>query len=250
MRRTRALAADWGVGTHVHVSETQAEVDMELASRGMRHIEWLDSLDALGPDVQLVHSVWLDDHEIDLVEQSGAVVVHCPVSNMYLASGVARVPEMRRRRIPVALASDGPGSNNNQDMMEVLKTTCLLHKVNSLDAMALLPEDALWMACRGGAAAFGQPDLIGSLEAGKKADVVLVDLNTPLAMPVHKPVSALVYNLGARDVDTVIVDGRILMRGKRILCVPESLGGDEASLLARAREACGRLFQRAGVVVE
>jgi 5-methylthioadenosine/S-adenosylhomocysteine deaminase len=250
MRRTRALAADWGVGTHVHVSETQAEVDMELASRGMRHIEWLDSLDALGPDVQLVHSVWLDDHEIDLVEQSGAVVVHCPVSNMYLASGVARVPEMRRRRIPVALASDGPGSNNNQDMMEVLKTTCLLHKVNSLDAMALLPEDALWMACRGGAAAFGQPDLIGSLEAGKKADVVLVDLNTPLAMPVHKPVSALVYNLGARDVDTVIVDGRILMRGKRILCVPESLRGDEASLLARAREACGRLFQRAGVAVD
>ena len=93
--------------------------------------------------------------------------------------------------------------------------------MSSLDAMILLPEDALWMACRGGAAAFGQPDLIGSLEPGKKADVVLVDLNTPLAMPVHKPVSALVYNLAARDVDTVIVDGKVLMRGKRILCVDE-----------------------------
>lgn len=243
MHRTRALAAEWGVGMHIHVAETQAEIDMELASRGLRHIEWLQSLGALGPDVQLVHSVWLTDDELDLIQQSGAVVVHCPVSNMYLASGVARVPEMRRRGIPVALATDGPGSNNNQDMMEVLKTTCLLHKVNSLNAMILLPEDALWMACRGGATAFGQPDLIGSLEVGKKADVVLVDLNTPLAMPVHKAVSALVYNLAARDVDTVIVDGRVLMRGKRILVV------DEAALLVRARDACARLFERAGVVV-
>lgn len=243
MLRTRALAAQWGMGTHIHVAETRAEIDMEVASRGMRHIEWLQSLGALGPDVQLVHSVWLTDAEIDLIEQSGAVIVHCPVSNMYLASGVARVPEMRRRGIPVALASDGPGSNNNQDMLEVLKTTCLLHKVNTLDAMILLPEDALWMACRGGSRAFGQPDLIGSLEPGKKADVVLVDLNTPLAMPVHKPVSALVYNLAARDVDTVIVDGKVLMRGKRILVV------DEAALLDEATAACKRLFERAGVVV-
>jgi 5-methylthioadenosine/S-adenosylhomocysteine deaminase len=128
-------------------------------------------------------------------------------------------------------------------MLEVLKSTCLLHKVSSLDAMIMLPEDALWMACRGGAAAFGLPDLIGSLESGKKADVVLVDLNTPFAMPVHKPVSSLVYNLAARDVDTVIVDGNVLMRGKRILCV------DEAALLAEARAACARLFERAGVVV-
>ena len=143
MRRTRALAKEWGTGTHIHVAETQAEVDMELASRGLRHVEWLDGLDALGPDVQLVHSVWLSDHELDLVERSGAVVVHCPVSNMYLASGVARVPEMRRRGIPVALATDGPGSNNNQDMLGLLKTTCLLHKVSSLNAMVLLPEDVV-----------------------------------------------------------------------------------------------------------
>jgi 5-methylthioadenosine/S-adenosylhomocysteine deaminase len=243
MHRTRTLAAKWGMGTHVHVAETRAEIDMELASRGMRHIEWLQSLGALGPDVQLVHSVWLSDHELDLIEQSGSVVVHCPVSNMYLASGVARVPEMRRRGISVALATDGPGSNNSQDMLEVLKAACLLHKVSSLDAMILLPEDVLWMASRGGAAAFGQTDLIGALEPGRKADVVLVDLNTPLAMPVHKPASALVYNLAARDVDTVIVDGKILMRRKRILCV------DEVGLLAEARAACARLFRRAGVVV-
>jgi 5-methylthioadenosine/S-adenosylhomocysteine deaminase len=242
MRRTHALAQAWGVGTHIHIAETRAEVDINLDKRGSRHVEWLAGLGILGPDVQLVHSVWLDDAEVESVAQHGAVVVHCPVSNMYLASGVAPVPRMRTLGIPVALATDGPGSNNSQDMLEVLKTTALLHKVSSLDAMALLPEDVLWMACRGGAAAFGQADRIGSLEVGKKADVVLVDLDTPRAMPVHRPVSALVYNASAGEVDTVIVDGQVLMRHRQILCV------DEKALLAEARAACARLFQRAGVV--
>ena len=219
-------------------------LEMNLEKRGSRHIEWLAELGILGPDVQLVHSVWLDDHELDLVAEHGAVVVHCPVSNMYLASGAARIPEMRSRDINVALATDGPGSNNNQDMMEVLKTTALLAKVSSLNAMALLPEDVLWMACRGGSFAFGQPEQIGSLEVGKKADIVLVDLDSPFAMPVHSAPSALVYNLSGGAVDTVIVDGHLLMRNKQILCV------DEKALLAEARSACDRLFKRAGVVTE
>ena len=244
MLRTYTLAQGWGVGTHIHVAETKAEVDINLEKRGNRHIEWLAGLGALGPDVQLVHSVWLNDKEIDLIAEHGAVVVHCPVSNMYLASGVARIPEMRAKGIPIALASDGPGSNNNQDMLEVLKTTALLHKVNTLDAMVLLPEDVLWMACRGGASAFGQPTLIGSLEVGKRADVVLVDLNTPRAMPVHRSSSALVYNASGGDVDTVIVDGQILMHDKRVLLV------DEEALLAEARAGCARLFERAGMIVD
>ncbi|HFD40730.1 MAG TPA: amidohydrolase [Anaerolineae bacterium] len=241
MRATYELAQSWGVGTHIHIAETRAEVEISLEKRGVRHVEWLARLGILGPDVQLVHSVWLDDGELDRVAGQGAVVVHCPVSNMYLASGVAPVPEMRRRGIPVALASDGPGSNNGQDMLEVLKTTALLHKVHTLDAMALLPEDVLGMACRGGAAAFGQPDRIGSLEVGKKADLVLVDLDTPRAAPVHRAPSALVYNAAGGDVDTVIVDGRILMRDKRVLVV------DERKALAEARAACARLFERAGL---
>ena len=243
MTQTHAISQKWGAGTHIHVAETRIEVDMNLAKRGNRHIEWLADVGALGPDMQLVHSVWLSDHEIDLIARHHAVVVHCPVSNMYLASGVARVPEMRQQGITIALGSDGPGSNNCQDMLEVLKTTALLHKVSTLNAMVLLPEDVLWMACRGGAEAFGQPDLIGSLEVGKKADIVLIDLDTPLAMPVHRVPSAIVYNCSARDVDTVLVDGRILMRHKEILFL------DEKALLARARQVCSDLFQRAGVVV-
>ena len=244
MRQTYALAQEWGVGTQIHVAETKTEVDMNLESRGTRHVEWLAGLGILGPDVQLVHSVWLDDNELSLVKEHDAVVVHCAVSNMYLASGAARVPEMRKLGINVALATDGPGSNNNQDMMEVLKTTALLQKVANLDAMALLPEDVLWMACRGGSHAFGQPDLIGALEAGRKADVVLVDMDTPFAMPVHRAPSALVYNLSAGDVDTVMVDGSLLMQDKKILFV------DEKEVLKEARKACKRLFERAGVAVD
>ena len=244
MLRTDRVSQEWGAGTHIHVAETQVEVEMNLESRGNRHIEWLEELGVLGPGMQLVHSVWLSDDEIDLIAERWRGGRALP--------GQQHVPGLRRgpragdaqRGITVALATDGPGSNNSQDMMETLKITALLHKVNTLDAMALLPEDVLWMACRGGAVAFGQPDLIGSLEVGKKADVVLVDLDTPLAMPVHRVPSALVYNCGARDVDTVIVDGRILMRHKEITVL------DEKALLARARQSCSNLFERAGVVVD
>ncbi len=243
MLQTDSISQGWGSGTHIHVAETKIEVDMNLKLRGLRHIEWLDSLGLLGPQIQLVHSVWLSDEEIELIAKHQAVVVHCPVSNMYLASGVARVPEMLQKGITVALASDGPGSNNNQDMMEVLKTTSLLHKVTSLNAMILSSNDILRMACRGGAAAFGMPAAIGSLEIGKKADLVLLDLDTPLAMPVHRVSSAIVYNLSTRDVDTVIVDGKILMRAKEILVV------NEKEILRNARDVCQKLFTRAGVRV-
>ncbi|MBC8508337.1 MAG: amidohydrolase [Chloroflexi bacterium] len=244
MLESHQHSQSWGAGTHIHVAETQVEIEMNLQSRGNRHIEWLAELGVLSPQMQLVHSVWLADNEIDLIAKYDAVVVHCPVSNMYLASGVARVPEMRNRGIRIALASDGPGSNNSQDMLEVLKTTALLHKVNTLDAMVLLPEDVIWMACRGGAAAFGMSDQIGSLEPGKKADIILVDLNTPMAMPVHRVPSALVYNASNRDMDTVIVDGKILMQNKVIQVL------DEKALLARARQTCAALFERAKVILD
>ncbi len=241
MLKSHQISQQWGAGTHIHVAETQEEIRMNLETRGKRHIEWLVDLGILDEGFQLVHSVWLDDQEIDWVAEYGAVIVHCPVSNMYLASGAARIPEMYKKGIKIALATDGPGSNNNQDMLETLKTTALLHKVTTLDAMALLPADVLWMACRGGAAAYGDPENLGSLEVGKKADLILVDLDTPLAMPVHRVPSALVYNLSARDVDTVIVDGKILMKEKEILVV------DEKALLEKARNTCQNLFKRAGV---
>jgi len=241
MRATVAEARSWGAGTHIHCAETSVEVEMSLDERGVRHVEWLDQLGLLGPDFQLAHSVWLDDGELDLIAASGATVVHCPVSNMYLASGVPRILDMRERGIPVALASDGPGSNNRQDMFEVLKATVLLQKIHHLDPMALQPEDALAMACRGGAQAFGTPTVTGSIEVGKKADLVVVDLRSVFVAPVHRIPSALVFCVTPGDVSHVVVDGRILIDDGDLMLL------DEAALLAEAEASARSVFRRAGV---
>ncbi len=240
MATTTAAARRWGAGTHIHCAETAVEVDMSLEERGLRHVEWLDRLGVLGPDVQLAHGVWLDDGELDLVAERGAVVVHCPVSNMYLASGVPRILDMLARGIPVALASDGPGSNNRQDMFEVLKATVLLQKVHHLDAMALQPEDALRMACRGGAAALGRDD-VGSVAVGNKADLAVVRLDSVFVAPVHRVVSALVFCASPADVTHVLVDGRVLVDEGRLTML------DEQAVLEAARESARAVFERAGV---
>ena len=241
MRTTVAAARGWGRGTHIHCAETAVEVDMSLEERGVRHVAWLDSLSVLGPDMQLAHSVWLDDEELDLIAATGSVVVHCPVSNMYLASGVARVPEMRARGITVALASDGPGSNNRQDMFEVLKATALLQKVDRLDPLLLQPADVLQMACRNGAAAFGMPGAFGMVDEGQRADLLVMDLRSPFVAPVHRVPSALVYNAAPRDVRDVVVDGRIVIRDGALVAA------DERRIMAEAGDAARRLFDRAGI---
>ncbi|MDJ0767281.1 MAG: amidohydrolase [Ilumatobacter sp.] len=241
MRATVAASRSWGRGTHIHCAETKAEVDMSLEDRGLRHIPWLYGLGVLGPDMQLAHSIWLDDDELDVIAETGSIVVHCPVSNMYLASGVARIVEMRERGITIALASDGPGSNNRQDMFEVLKSTVLLQKVHRLDAMALQPEDALHMACRGGAAAFGTPDDLGSIEPGRRADLLVVELTSPFVAPVHRVPSALVFNAMPHDVRHVVVDGRFRLRDGVVPGIDDAVLADEGRQHARA------LFGRAGL---
>jgi 5-methylthioadenosine/S-adenosylhomocysteine deaminase len=242
MRRAINLARDWGVHTHLHVAEAQDEIDMLYERTGMRHVEWLHSLGALGPDVHLVHSVWLDDHELDLVAASGSVVVHCPVSNMYLASGIPAVCQMLARGIPVALGTDGPGSQNSQDMLESLKIAALLAKVSTCDANAVLPLDLLRMATVDGARLLGRDD-IGRIVPGARADLTMVDLNNARSMPVHRPESAVVYNASGADVHTVIVDGQILLDAGRVTVL------DEAALLEECRQAAQALLRRANVEV-
>jgi len=241
MISTVAASRSWGAGTHIHCAETHTEVEMNLDERGMRHVEWLDSLGLLGPDTQLAHSIWLTDSELDTIAARGSVVVHCPVSNMYLASGVSRILDMRRRGIPVALASDGPGSNNRQDLFEVLKYTVLLQKIHHLDAMALQPEDAIRMACNGGATAFGLPDEIGVLAGGRKADLVVVDLGSVYTAPVHRVASALVFCATPADVTHVVVDGRILIDEGSLRVL------DEQQLMTRAIDSARKVFAKAGI---
>jgi len=230
MRETFARAEVWDAPFHLHTAETRAEVDLMLARNGLRHVEWLNELSVLAPRTQLVHSVWISEHEQMLIERSGARVVHCATSNMILGSGVAPIPALRARGIPISLGADGSGSNNNQDMVELLKVTALLAKVGTLDANALNPADVLRMATA------------GTLEAGARADVILIDLNTPRSQPVHNAASAVVYTASGADVDTVIVGGRVLLRNKQVI------GVDVAALLERCRVAAKDLMRRAGVV--
>ncbi len=240
MRSTVAAARSWGAGTHIHCAETAIEVEMSVDERGVRHVEWLDQLGLLGPDFQLAHSVWLDDGELDLIAQRDAVIVHCPVSNMYLASGVPRILDMRERSIRIALASDGPGSNNRQDMFEVMKATILLQKIHHLDAMALQPEDAIRMACRGGAAAMGQTD-IGVLAPGMLADLLVISLDSVFVAPVHSVPSALVFCASPADLTHVVVAGRLLIDDGIVTMI------DERALLRRAEMSAREVFRRAGI---
>jgi 5-methylthioadenosine/S-adenosylhomocysteine deaminase len=237
-QRMIQLARQLGVGIQMHTSETRDQTNFCIQEEGMRTVEWVDKMGCLDSSMQLVHSIWLSDKELDLIAARNAKVVHCPISNMILASGVARIPEMVEKGISVALATDGPGSNNNQDMIETLKTTSLLHKITSENANVFELADVAWMACRGGAEAFGQPEWIGSLESGKKADLILVDMDTPFAQPVHNPLSALTFCLHGSDVDSVMINGEFVMQGKRILVL------DEFELLHECRKAAKALIAR------
>jgi 5-methylthioadenosine/S-adenosylhomocysteine deaminase len=242
MRRTVALAREWGIPSHIHVAESVDEIELMQQRNGLRHIEWLDTLGVLSPGVQLVHCVHVDEREIDLIAASGASVIHCPVSNAYLASGAAPVSRMLAKGISVALGTDGSASHNSQDILETLKSAALLAKVSTGDALALLPLDALRMVTTSGARLMGRDDL-GRLILGAKADITLVNLNTVRSMPVHRPESALVYNANGPDVHTVIVDGQILLNAGKVTML------DEEALLEEARQAAAALLKRAKVIV-
>ncbi|MDD9269325.1 amidohydrolase [Paenibacillus sp. GCM10023248] len=229
LERAAVFSRDRKLITHVHVAETSEQIENTMARYGLRNLELLNEVGLLGSQTQVVHGVWLDDGELELIRDKGASVIHCPVSNMYLASGVARVPAMQRMGINVALGTDGPGSNNCQDNLEVLKFTACLHKVNELDATLLPPMDVLRMATVNGSKAVGRSADLGSLEPGKKADVVTVDMMKAHISPVHRASSALVYNANGNDVDLVIVGGQVVVEHGRCTQV------DEREILQRAQ---------------
>lgn len=241
MGRTRPLAQAWGVGMHMHVSESKFTSEETVRIKGMRDVEWLSRMGVLNPQMQVVHAVWLTDEEIALLAESGAVAVHCPVSNMFLASGIAPVTRMRKAGVTVALATDGQACNNGLEMIDMLKLTSNLQKVGTLDTAALSPEEVLEMACLGGAAALGQRELVGSLEPGKKADVVAVDLSASRLLPGEGVVNTVVNYAVSADVHTVMVDGRILMQNHEIAF------GDEAAIIEEARRVREDLLRRVGV---
>lgn len=231
MRETTALAREWGAVTHIHAAETRDEIELLRARCGKEHVEWLADLGCLGPDTQLVHAVHVSDAELDLIAAAGATVVHCPTSNMYLASGAAPVRRMLDRGIRVTLGTDGSGSNNSQDLLECAKIAALLAKHATGDAQALLPAEVA-------------PMLIGParwLQVGAPADISIIDLRNTRCEPVHSVASALVYNACGADAHSVLVGGQLLLDAGRLTTV------DEAALLDACREAAAKLMERAGI---
>jgi 5-methylthioadenosine/S-adenosylhomocysteine deaminase len=232
LKEVRALATELGVPILIHVSETQDEL-RQIAERydGMTPGVYLDSIGFLGSDVVAAHGVWLTAEEMKLFASRNTGVAHCPESNQMLASGIAPVVEMLAAGMKVGLGTDGPaGSNNNLDMFEEMASAARLQKVTKRDPKAIGARDVLRMATLGGAEVLGLADRIGSLEPGKRADIVIVDLQQAKVQPVYSIESALVYAASGSSVVTTIVDGRILMRRRRLLTI------DESEVIAKAQE--------------
>ncbi len=242
LRRARALATEVKTGITVHVSETPWDRQSAgLVHDGRSDFGALDDYGLLGPDVLLVHCVHLTPDERRRAAELDVKVSHNPVSNMYLASGVAPVPAMLKAGLTCSIGTDGAASNNTQDMIEALKMTVLMHKVVTMDATALTAEKVLEMATIDGARAVGLDGFIGSIEPGKRADLFIFDPSaTPRSVPMHHPVSTLVYSGGAGNVATVIVDGRVLIDGGKAVTI------DERAFLARAQRVSADLAERAG----
>ncbi len=238
LMQVKELAKKYKVGIHVHISESQDEVDKIMKKYGKRPVEHLDSIGFLGSEVLAAHCVQLTEQEIKILHNRKVKPVHNPVSNMKIACGVAPVPEMLAAGIPVALGTDGAASNNSLDMFNEMKFAALLNKVHKLDPVAVPAQVALEMATINGAIALGLQDSIGSLEAGKKADIVLVDLQKPHLKPLHSVISHLVYSAVGSDVDTTIVDGKVLMQGRKVLTL------DEDKVLMEAQESSDDFLAR------
>jgi 5-methylthioadenosine/S-adenosylhomocysteine deaminase len=242
-RAARELAEEFDTGIHTHSSETIWEVQESLRRHGRRPIEEFFNRGILGPRTVVAHCVWLDDREIALLAQTGTSVSHCPCSNMKLSSGPARVADMRGAGILVGLGSDGEKENNNLDLIEEMKFASLLQKVSTLDPTAGDPWDILTMATIEGARLLGLADITGSLESGKRADIVTVDLRglhtTPLLHgPDFNAAAHLVFSASGHDVRDVWVDGR------RLVAQGEVHSVDIEEVGVHAQAAAEDLFER------
>jgi 5-methylthioadenosine/S-adenosylhomocysteine deaminase len=223
LEETRRLATELGVPLLIHLAETEDEIN-QVAQRsgGLRPVPYLESIGFLGDDVLAAHSIWITSEDIQTLASRGVGVAHCPESNMMLASGVAPVPAMLDAGVELGLGTDGPaGSNNNLDMIEEMASAARLHKITRKDPKALSARQVLEMATLGGARALGLADRIGTLQVGKAADIILIDLATVATQPVYSLESAIVYAASGDNVATTIVNGKVLMRDRRLLTLDE-----------------------------
>ncbi|MBI5843133.1 MAG: amidohydrolase [Deltaproteobacteria bacterium] len=205
-----------GILFQTHAAETRAEREESISRHGKSPIAYLAGLGLLDPDTLLVHCVWCDDEDIKIIADTGAKVAVCTSSQMKLASGVAPVAKFLAAGVTVGLGTDGAASSNSLDMFLEMNLTAKLHKVTSLDPTALPARQALLMATLGAARAMGLGEVTGSIEPGKRADIIVLDPEAPALNPVYDPVSALVYAASGPCVRHVLVDGKIVVKDGKI----------------------------------
>jgi 5-methylthioadenosine/S-adenosylhomocysteine deaminase len=221
LKAVRAFSDRTGVPMVIHISETKREVDDSIKSKGASPIDYLNRIGFLNDRVIAAHVVWPTEEELGLLKKLGVGIVHNPQSNMKLASGVAPVPDMLKSDLPVGLGTDGAASNNDLNLWEEMDTAAKLHKVFSKDPKVVSAQEAFEMATIRGARALHLEKEIGSIEAGKRADLAVVDLDDLNQTPFYNIYSDLVYATKAGDVRTVIIEGRIVMRDRRLLTLNE-----------------------------
>jgi 5-methylthioadenosine/S-adenosylhomocysteine deaminase len=231
LQDTAALARKYHAPILIHTSEMKKEWEDSQKQNGMSPVQYLDKIGLLGPDVVSAHCIFVDEADRKTLAQKQVGCVHNPSSNMMIASGVSSVAEMRAAGIAVGLGTDGPaGSNNDLDLMEEIDLAAKLAKITKMDPLALNAKAVVEMATIDGARALHLDKEIGSLEAGKKADLILISLEEPNAVPMYEIYAQIAYALKGSDVETVVIGGRIVMRDRKLLTV------NEVAAMARARE--------------
>jgi len=226
-----ALAAKYHAPLLMHVSEMKKEWDDSEKANGMSPVQYLEKIGVLGPGLVAAHCIFVDEADRKLLAARGVGCVHNPSSNMMIASGVSPVPEMRAAGVAVGLGTDGPaGSNNDLDLMEEIDLAAKLAKISKMNPLALNAKAVVEMATIDGARALHMEREIGSLGAGKKADLILISLDEPNAVPMYDVYAQIAYSLKGSDVETVVIGGRVVMRGRKLLTI------DEPAVLKKARE--------------
>ena len=225
------LAKRLMIPIQIHLAETQAESGLSQERHHMRPVAILESLNFWAPTTLAAHGVWINDDEIALLDRRGVGVSNNPESNMKLASGTAPVMKYRKAGVNVGIGTDGAASNNDLDMFEAMRQTAFQQKLVSMDPTAISAAEALEMATLGGARALGRGQHLGSLEPGKLADLIIVGMSKARQQPLFEPMSQVVYASRGDDVETTIVNGKVLMRDRKVLTM------DEAAVLRDARVA-------------
>jgi 5-methylthioadenosine/S-adenosylhomocysteine deaminase len=229
LRRAWALSEAFDLPFQIHLSETSEEVIETIKKTGQRPVPYLDRIGLVQRGLIAAHAIHLEDREMDLLQEKGVRVVHVPESNMKLCSGVAKVSEMMKRGMVVGIGTDGCASNNNLDLFQEMDIAAKLSKVFTLDPVSLNARTVLKMATSFVAVIAGFGTEVGTLEVGKKADLAVIDANSPQLTPIYDPFSALVYSASGADVRDVIVNGRVLMKNRRFMTL------DSEEIMANVR---------------